>query len=103
MTTIKGPAQSQAQSQAKFSKSPAEREIIIAEALKILAEAESAPGKSFQPLAGVGGTDKSAYRQALPAKHVRDGKFSRAARRAWTLAFSASAIRNPEAFRIAKA
>lgn len=92
MTTIKGPTQSQA----KFRKTPEEREIIIAAALKILGEAESAPGKSFRPLAGVGDSDKSAYKQSLTAKHVRDGKFSRAARRAWTLAFSASAIRNPQ-------
>ena len=88
MNTITGPAQPLP----KFSKTPAERAAIIAEALKILAEAESAPGKSFQPIAGIGGTDKAAFMRALPAKHVRAGKFSRDARRAWAVAFNGAAI-----------
>lgn len=82
MTTIIGSAQPLP----KFGKTPETRARIVEQALHILTIAAAAPGKGFQALAGVGGTDRAAYRAALPAKHKRGGKFSRAARRAWTLA-----------------
>lgn len=99
MSTIFGPV-SPAQ---KFNKSPSERNSIISEVLLMLVEQ---PGGHFHPLTGIGGSDRKALWLALPDQHKSTvngvKKFSRAARRAWTAAFSTSSDRHPSALRVVR-
>jgi len=95
---LKGPATSAS----KFNKSPEVRGEIIAKALALLASAPPR-GKSFQKLTGCGRTDRDAYRKALPESHLRNQKFSQAARAAWATAFAAVSAEHPESFRVVKA